>query len=41
MLRDPAALEAAEFDLVVIGGGMFGAAAALDAAQRGLRVALI
>src|SRR5215213_4056524 len=40
MLREPAALESAEFDLVVIGGGMF-AAATLDAAQRGLRVALI
>src|SRR4051794_28173003 len=41
MQRDLAALEAAEFDLLVVGGGMFGAAAALDAAQRGLRVALI
>jgi glycerol-3-phosphate dehydrogenase len=39
--RDPAALAAGEFDLVVVGGGMFGAAAALDAAQRGLRAALI
>ena len=41
MLRDPATLERTEFDLVVIGGGMFGAAAALDAVQRGLRVALL
>ena len=41
MQRDLAALERSEFDLVVIGGGMFGAAAALDAAQRGLRTALI
>lgn len=41
MRRDLAALSRDEFDLVVIGGGMFGAAAALDAAQRGLRTALI
>lgn len=41
MRRDLAALDAAEFDLVVIGGGMFGAAAALDATQRGLKVALV
>jgi glycerol-3-phosphate dehydrogenase len=39
--RDIGALEAEAFDLVVIGGGIFGAAAALDAAQRGLAVALI
>lgn len=41
MRRDLPALERTEFDLVVIGGGMFGAAAALDAAQRGLTVALL
>jgi glycerol-3-phosphate dehydrogenase len=41
MRRDLEALANARFDLVVIGGGMFGAAAALDAAQRGLRVALL
>ncbi|HEX8376048.1 MAG TPA: FAD-dependent oxidoreductase, partial [Geminicoccaceae bacterium] len=41
MRRDLAALANGGFDLVVIGGGMFGAAAALDAVQRGLRVALI
>ncbi len=41
MKRDLATLEATEFDLVVVGGGVFGACAALDAAQRGLRVALI
>ncbi len=37
-----AALEAADrFDVVVVGGGIIGAAAALDAAARGLSVALI
>jgi glycerol-3-phosphate dehydrogenase len=41
MRRDLAALANGDFDLVVIGGGMFGAAAALDATQRGLRVALV
>jgi glycerol-3-phosphate dehydrogenase len=35
------ALQGVEFDLVVIGGGIFGACAAWDAAQRGLSVALI
>ena len=39
--RDLGALEARCFDLVVIGGGIFGAAAARDAALRGLDVALI
>ena len=41
MQRDLAALARTEFDLVVIGGGMFGAAAALDAARRGLSTALV
>ena len=41
MQRDSRPWRATEFDLVVIGGGMFGAAAALDAAQRGLRMALV
>src|SRR5262245_28590405 len=41
MQRDLAALARDEFDLVVIGGGMFGAAAALDAVQRGLRTGVI
>ncbi|MCB1883650.1 MAG: FAD-dependent oxidoreductase [Geminicoccaceae bacterium] len=39
--RDLAALAGGTFDLAVVGAGMFGAAAALDAAQRGLKVALI
>ena len=34
-------LEASEFDLLVIGGGITGAGIALDAATRGLKVALI
>ena len=41
MRRDLDALEAEDFDLLVIGGGITGAGAALDAALRGLRVALI
>ena len=41
MKRDLAALTAREHDLVVIGGGIHGAAAAWDAAQRGLSVALV
>ena len=41
MKRDPAALAAREHDLVVVGGGIYGAAAAWDAAQRGLAVALV
>jgi len=36
-----AALRSQAFDLVVIGGGMTGAGVALDAASRGLRVALV
>jgi glycerol-3-phosphate dehydrogenase len=41
MKRDLLRLANSEFDLVVIGGGIFGACAAWDAAQRGLSVALI
>lgn len=41
MTRDSAALTGETFDLVVIGGGIFGACAAYDASQRGLRVALL
>jgi glycerol-3-phosphate dehydrogenase len=39
--RDPSALAAGELDVVVIGGGIHGAAAAWDATQRGLTVALV
>src|SRR6266851_5612594 len=41
MKRNPAPLANEQFDLVVIGGGITGAGVALDAALRGLRVALI
>jgi glycerol-3-phosphate dehydrogenase len=39
--RDLRSLADTPFDLVVIGGGLFGACAAWDAAQRGLSVALV
>jgi glycerol-3-phosphate dehydrogenase len=41
MKRDPHSLSNTRFDVVVIGGGAFGAAAARAAALRGLRTALI
>lgn len=41
MRRDLSALAAREHDVVVVGGGIYGAAAAWDAAQRGLSVALV
>ncbi len=41
MKRDLTALTGREFDVLVIGGGAFGAAAAWDASLRGLSVALI
>src|SRR5262249_54622757 len=41
MKRDVDALTEGTFDLLVLGGGITGAGAALDAATRGLRVALI
>ena len=41
MERDLAAFGARTFDLLVIGGGIFGASAARAAAQRGLSVALV
>ncbi len=39
--RDLDALAGRHFDLVIVGGGIFGACAAWDAALRGLRVALV
>jgi len=39
--RDLGALAAREHDLLIVGGGIHGAAAAWDAAQRGLAVALV
>src|SRR2546422_11733434 len=41
MRRSLDALAAGPFDLVILGGGISGAGVALDAALRGLRVALI
>lgn len=41
MKRDLGALSGREHDLAIVGGGIYGAAAAWDAAQRGLRVALL
>ena len=41
MRRDPAALTAREFDLLVVGGGIYGALACWDATLRGLSAALI
>ena len=41
MKRDLGLLETDLFDVVVVGGGVHGACAAMDAAMRGLRVALI
>ncbi|MBA2564901.1 MAG: FAD-dependent oxidoreductase, partial [Gemmatimonadetes bacterium] len=41
MRRNPGALAGREFDLVVVGGGIFGVCAAWDATLRGLSVALL
>ena len=41
MHRDPAKLTNRQFDVLVIGGGIYGAFIAWDAAQRGLSVALV
>src|ERR1035437_9544487 len=41
MNRDISALSDQYFDVLVIGGGIFGAGVARDAALRGLRVALV
>ena len=39
--RDLTRLESAPYDLLVVGGGIYGLACAYDAASRGLRVALV
>lgn len=41
MIRETSRLAAKEFDLIVVGGGIFGVCAAWDAALRGLSVALL
>ena len=41
MMRDLRRLADDTFDLLVVGAGIYGALAAWDAAQRGLRVALV
>lgn len=41
LIRNIAALQEGPFDLLVIGGGIYGTWTACDAAQRGLKVALI
>ncbi len=41
MRRDVSRLTGDRFDLLVVGGGIYGLATAYDAAQRGLRVALV
>src|SRR5713101_6722326 len=41
MQRDPDALTGRTFDVLVVGGGVYGLTIAYDAAQRGLSVALI
>ncbi len=41
MKRDPARLTEKEYDLVIVGGGVYGVCAAWDAAHRGLSVALV
>lgn len=41
LIRDTQALSRRRFDLLVVGGGIYGAWTACDAAQRGLSVALI
>jgi glycerol-3-phosphate dehydrogenase len=41
MLRDLSPLSARTFDVLVVGGGIYGLTIAYDAAQRGLSVALV
>jgi glycerol-3-phosphate dehydrogenase len=40
-MRDPQAIQRRAYDLIVIGGGINGAATARDAALRGLSVLLV
>ena len=39
--RDLSAITGEEFDVVIVGGGIFGICAAWDAVRRGLSVALV
>jgi glycerol-3-phosphate dehydrogenase len=39
--RDPGRLQAGDYDLLVVGGGIYGLAIAYEAASRGLRTALV
>ncbi len=39
--RDPSAAAAAEYDVIVVGGGIYGVAVAFEAARRGLRPLLL
>ena len=41
IVRDPGAAEREDFDLIVVGGGIHGAALLLEAAARGLRAVLV
>src|SRR3546814_339543 len=41
LVRNTAALTGRQFDLLVVGGGIYGAWTAYDAASRGLSVALV
>src|SRR5881296_4672733 len=41
MIRDPDRLTGRTFDVLVVGGGIYGLTIAYDAAQRGLSVALV
>ncbi len=41
MTRDPEAAAANRYDLIVVGGGIYGVTATLEAARRGLKVALV
>src|SRR3954463_4646748 len=41
MTRDPERLTRRSFDVLVVGGGIYGLTVACDAAQRGLAVALV